>query len=69
MGHAATSQRLSAAEYLVWERTQPEKHEFHAGEIFAMAGGSARHNFLSSAVGAELRAALRGKGCHVLSSD
>jgi Uma2 family endonuclease len=34
-----------------------------------MAGGSPRHNFLSNATGAELRAALRGKGCHVLSSD
>lgn len=33
------------------------------------AATSPRHNFLSSAVGAELRAALRGKGCHVLSSD
>lgn len=69
MGHAATSQSMSPAEYLVWERAQPTKHEFHLGEVFAMAGGSPRHNFLSSAVAAELRAALRGKGCHVLSSD
>jgi Uma2 family endonuclease len=69
MGVAATSQPLSAAEYLEWERTQPTKHEYHLGEVFAMAGGSPRHNLLSSAVGAELRAALRGKGCHVLSSD
>jgi Uma2 family endonuclease len=69
MGKAATIQPLSAAEYLAWEREQPEKHEFHSGEVFAMAVRSPRHNFLSSAVGAELRAALRGKGCHVLSSD
>lgn len=69
MGHAATSQRRSAAEFLEWERTQTAKHEYHHGEVFAMAGGSPRHNFLSTAVGAELRAALRGKGCHVLSSD
>ncbi len=34
-----------------------------------MAGGSPRHNFLSTAAGAELRAAVRGRGCHVLSSD
>jgi Uma2 family endonuclease len=69
MGDAATIEHLTAAEYLAWERHQPEKHEFHAGEVFAMAGGSARHNYLSSAVAAELRAALRGKGCHVLSSE
>jgi Uma2 family endonuclease len=65
----APTQRMTAAEYLVWERIQPAKHEYHEGEVFAMAGGSARHNFLSIAVASELRNALRGKGCHVLSSD
>jgi Uma2 family endonuclease len=69
MGDAAATEPMSAAEYLAWERRQPAKHEYHRGEIFAMAGGSLRHNFLAGAVGAELRAALRGKGCHALSSD
>lgn len=69
MGHAAASQPLSAAEYLAWEREQPGKHEYHLGEVFAMAGGSPRHNFLANAAGAELRACLRGKKCHVLSAD
>jgi Uma2 family endonuclease len=69
MGDAAPIQHMSAAEYLAWERMQPVKHEYHLGEVFAMAGGSPRHNFLSNAMGAELRAAVRGKGCHVLSPD
>ena len=69
MGDAATIAQMSPADYLAWERTQPTKHEFHLGEVFAMAGGSPRHNFLSGAMIAELRAALRGKGCHVLTSD
>ncbi len=60
---------MSAAEYLAWEREQPEKHEFHDGEVYAMAGGSERHNFLSLAVGAELRGVLRGTECRALSSD
>jgi Uma2 family endonuclease len=60
---------MSAVDYLAWERTQPEKHEYHLGEVFAMAGASHRHNFLSGATVAELRTALRGKGCVVLSSD
>jgi Uma2 family endonuclease len=60
---------MSAAEYLAWERNQPDKHEYHLGEVFAMAGGSPRHNFLAGAMVAELRAAVRGKGCHVLTSD
>lgn len=69
MGDAATTAGMSAAAYLAWERSQPAKHEYHLGEVFAMAGGSPRHNFLSGAMIAELRAALRGKGCHVLTSD
>jgi Uma2 family endonuclease len=69
MGRVAAAERLSAADFLAWERAQAGKHEYHRGEVFAMAGGSPRHNFLSSAAGAELRAALRGAGCHVLSSD
>lgn len=69
MGHAAATQRMSAPEYLEWERRQPGKHEYHLGDVFAMAGGSPRRNFLSSAVGAELRGAVRGRGCHALSSD
>lgn len=69
MGDAATISEMSPADYLVWERTQPAKHEYHLGEVFAMAGGSPRHNFLSGGMVGELRAALRGKGCHVLTSD
>ena len=69
MTDAATAQTMSAAEYLAWEREQPDKHEFHHGEVFAMAGGSPRHNLLSTAIGAELRAATRELGCHALSSD
>ncbi len=69
MGAAAPTQPMSAEDYLRWERAQPERHEFHHGEVFAMAGGSPRHNYLSTAVGAELRAALRHRGCHVLSAD
>src|SRR5436190_10725159 len=32
------------AEYLAWEREQPEKHQYLDGEVYAMAGGSPRHN-------------------------
>lgn len=69
MGAAAEHHTMTATEYLAWERAQPTRHEFNRGEVFAMAGGSPRHNFLCTAVGAELRAALRGSGCTVLSSD
>lgn len=69
MGEAATKLEMTAAEYLAWEREQLDKHEFHLGEVFAMAGGSPRHNALSGAVIRVLGAAVLDKGCHVLTSD
>lgn len=59
----------SPAEFLAWERDQPERHEYFRGEVFAMAGGSPRHNALCSSVNAALRAALRLRGCQLFSSD
>ncbi|MBI4953592.1 MAG: Uma2 family endonuclease [Myxococcales bacterium] len=69
MAEAAAARAMTAAEYLAWERAEVGKHEYHRGAVFAMAGGSPRHNYLSNAIGAELRAALRGAGCHAFSSD
>jgi Uma2 family endonuclease len=60
---------LSAAEYFALERESPQKHEYFRGELFAMAGGSFRHSQISSAFIGELRARLKGSGCHVLNSD
>jgi Uma2 family endonuclease len=60
---------MTAAEYLAWEREQLDKHEFHRGEVFAMAGGSVRHNALAAEMVGELRNALRGSGCRPLGSD
>lgn len=69
MTDLAEARTLTAAEYLAWEREQLDKHEFHCGEVFAMAGGSMRHNGLSVAIVVQLTLALRGRGCQVLSSD
>lgn len=64
----ALQTRMTAVEFLAWEREQPDKHEYFQGEVFAMSGGSPRHNVLSLRVGAALQAALRGR-CTVASSD
>jgi len=58
----------SYAEYLAYERDSGLKHEFDEGEIFAMAGGSRRHNALASRISAVLEAA-RGPGCVAFQSD
>lgn len=60
---------MTADDYLGWERAQSTKHEFFHGEVFAMAGGSPRHNALSVRVSRVLGNALDGHGCVVLSSD
>ncbi len=54
---------------MAWERLQPVRHEYFRGDVFAMAGGSPRHNALGASVTAALHAALASRGCHVLSSD
>lgn len=61
--------KLTAGEFLAWERAQATKHEFFHGDVFAMAGGSPRHNALCSSVTRFLVERLSSRGCHVLSSD
>ena len=55
-------------EYLAYERDSGMKHEYDAGEIVAMAGGSRRHNALASRVSAALENA-RQQGCVAFQSD
>lgn len=69
MSRVAERSQVTAAEYLAWEREQAVKHEFFDGEVFAMAGGTPRHNALGMSTGAELRASQRPNNCTVLSSD
>jgi len=60
---------MSAADYLVWEREQPSKHEFFDGEVYAMAGGSPRHNALCVNATTSFRTAPAHRDCITLSSD
>lgn len=60
--------RYTYEEYLALERDSDTKHEFVAGEIYAMAGGSPRHSALASRVGAALENA-RPHGCTAFQSD
>jgi Uma2 family endonuclease len=69
MGRTATRSQMTVDEYLAWERAQPEKHEFFHGEVFAMAGGSPRHNALCGSCLMFVGAALRPRGCVTFTSD
>jgi Uma2 family endonuclease len=55
-------------EYLAYERDSELKHEFEAGEIFAMAGGSPRHSALASRISAALENKRRAD-CTAFQSD
>jgi len=60
---------LTEAEYLAFERKQEYKSEYWAGQVFAMAGASERHNLIETNVISALHTQLRGRSCKVYSSD
>lgn len=66
---APAKRTWTPAEYLAWERASPERHEFHDGEIFAMAGASFAHNKIVGNMVRELGNALRNRPCDVVPSD
>ncbi len=68
MARVATRSQLTPAEYLAWEGEQVERHEFHGGEVFAMAGGSPRHNWLAGNVQSALKRLLDDR-CFTFTSD
>jgi Uma2 family endonuclease len=59
----------SIAEYLRYENTALNKHEYRDGEIVAMAGNSFSHSLIAINFGSELRNKLKGKPCRVLDSN
>lgn len=55
--------RMTAAEYLEWERQQDERHEF------LMAGGTRRHSLVGTNLGRALGNWLAESPCEVHRSD
>lgn len=56
-------------EYLQRERVAPYKSEFFRGQIFAMSGGTPRHNLICVNIVSSLRTKLRGSPCRPYNSD
>lgn len=61
--------KMSAEEYLAWERTQTERHEYYAGEVFSQAGGTRRHSLIGSNVLRVIGNALESRDCQAHGSD
>jgi Uma2 family endonuclease len=60
---------LAEEEYIAREHAAAAKSEFLRGRVYAMAGGSPRHNLIVANAAAVLGAAMRDGPCVVLSSD
>jgi Uma2 family endonuclease len=67
--HSPRLHRYTFDEYLALEASSTVRHEFLAGEIYAMAGGTPEHAALAVAVSSALLAQMRGGPCRVHSSD
>lgn len=50
-------------DFLVWEEAQADKHEFRAGQIRMMTGGTQRHNAIAGNIFTALRAKLGNGPC------
>ena len=61
--------RITPEEYLAGELQSEVRHEYFAGEIFAMAGASLAHNRISGNVFAALHARLAGRRCEAFMND
>jgi Uma2 family endonuclease len=60
---------LSPEEYLAAERRSEVRHEYFAGEVFAMVGASRRHNIIAANVIRVLGNQLLARPCNVYPSD
>lgn len=69
MGNSATHGLLSVEEYLDLEACATVKHEYVAGEVYALAGASGRHNRVVSNISGHLWSASRGGPCRVYTND
>ena len=69
MSAVLTEPPLTFEAYMAWEAEQPERHEFFAGEVFAMTGARATHNTIALNIAVALRDVLRNTSCRVFIAD
>ncbi|HEX6985850.1 MAG TPA: Uma2 family endonuclease [Planctomycetaceae bacterium] len=61
--------RYTVEEYLAFERGAPSKHEYFAGNIYAMTGASRRHVLIVTNLVTALTNRLADRPCEVYSND
>jgi len=60
---------FSPEEYVALEQRLGVKHQYHAGQVFAMPGGSGPHSRLQINLAVEVDTRLRGTSCTTYSAD
>ncbi len=69
MAEALIERKLSIAEYIEGELRSDTRHEYLAGETYAMVGASDAHNIICLNLATALHAHLRGGSCRVFMAD
>jgi Uma2 family endonuclease len=69
MQETAADYRISVDEYLQREAESEVRHEYVGGYVYAMAGGTARHNRITGNIYVELLNATEDVGCTPLIND
>jgi Uma2 family endonuclease len=60
---------MSVAEFLAWEREQPERYEYAGGVVTMVTGASLVHVTITMNIAFALRQSLRGSGCRPFTND
>ncbi|MFV9505123.1 MAG: Uma2 family endonuclease, partial [Oscillochloridaceae bacterium umkhey_bin13] len=60
---------ITEVSYLELERQSTLKHEYYAGQVYAMAGASEQHNLIALNIAASLHGQVRGRTCRAYPSD
>ena len=63
---SALQYHFEAADFLAWEAVQTEKHEYLAGDVFAMVGARREHVVVQLKHCHGIETALRGSPCQRL---
>ncbi len=65
----ARHHRVSVEDYLTGEKDGEVRHEYVAGQVYAMTGASARHALIVNALAFALTPAARSHGCQLFTND
>ena len=65
----AEPQLMTVEDYFRLEETSPIRHEYVAGEVYAMSGATARHNRIAGNIFARLLPLARAGPCDAFMND